>query len=107
MRAWFINEDGEVYDYNPETQERDFPNDSHIAFDTQEAAETAAEAALDVALDVPGARTRLDEILDMLEEVETRVTKAAESAWMPERDYILSGLRTTKQIVFQAMREAL
>jgi len=39
---WFINEEGNVYDYAPEFQAEHFPNDDHRVFDTQDEAELAA-----------------------------------------------------------------
>jgi len=41
-KRWFINEAGDVYDYYLTRQAADFPNDFHIAYETQDEAEIAA-----------------------------------------------------------------
>ena len=43
VRKWFVNEEGNVYDYLPGNQAEHFPNDWHRAFDTQAEAQTAAD----------------------------------------------------------------
>jgi hypothetical protein len=40
---WFINEEGNVYDYLPDHQAEHFPNDFHRPFDTEQEAARAAE----------------------------------------------------------------
>jgi hypothetical protein len=40
---WFINEEGNVYDYLPDHQAEHFPNDFHRPFDTEQEAAAAAE----------------------------------------------------------------
>jgi len=45
-KKWFINEEGNVYDYLPHRQTEHFPNDFHRAFNTQaEAIKTSQEYA--------------------------------------------------------------
>lgn len=39
--AWFVNEDGGIYEYRKSTQADDFPNDDHTPHETREAAEAA------------------------------------------------------------------
>lgn len=41
--AWFVNEDGNVYDCDATTQRERFPNDFHRAFDTEAEAQQAAD----------------------------------------------------------------
>jgi hypothetical protein len=41
---WFINEEGTVYEHHEATQRDAFPNDDHVPYVTQAAAEAAAEA---------------------------------------------------------------
>lgn len=45
--SWFINEEGEVYEYDAATQEAEFPNDDHTPFETEEEALEAATAWLE------------------------------------------------------------
>jgi len=60
---WFVNEEGNVYDYAPELQAEHFPNDFRRPFDTQDEAE---QVAAELAKTAPGPieaeiRRRLDE----------------------------------------------
>lgn len=50
---WFINEDGGVYPYPAHRQERDFPNDDHVAYPDGEAARDAVDLSeVDVSVNV-------------------------------------------------------
>lgn len=41
---WFINECGEPYSYDEDTQANEFPNDDHVPYDTEAEAEAASQA---------------------------------------------------------------